>query len=52
MYKYIATIDGYLDEDPYQFGFKCGQSTDLCTYLFKNTVRYYTSRNSHVLRAL
>jgi len=49
MYKHIATIDGYLDEDPYQFGFKRGHSTDLCSYVFKNTLRYYTSRNSHVL---
>jgi len=51
MYKYIATIDGYLDEDPYQFGFKRGHSTDLCICVYKNTVSYYrpTSRNSHVI---
>ena len=35
MYKYIAITDGHLDEDPYQFGFKRGHSTDLCTYVFK-----------------
>ena len=48
MYSYIAAIDDCLNDHPYQFGFKRDHSTDLCTYAFKNTVRYYTSRNSHV----
>jgi len=54
MYKYTSTIDGYVNEDPYRFDFKRSHSTDLCTYVFKNTVRYYTSRsrNRHVFTYL
>ena len=48
IYKYVATIDGCITDDPHQFGFKRGHSTDICTYVLKNTVRYYTLRNSHV----
>ena len=48
MYNYIATIDSCMTDDPHQFGFKRGHSADICTYVFKNTVRYYISRNSHV----
>jgi hypothetical protein len=48
MYRYIAAVDGNVTDDPHQFGFKRGHSTDICTYVFKNTVRYYTLRNSHV----
>lgn len=34
--------------DSYQFGFKAGHSTGLCTNAFKSTVRYYVERGSHV----
>jgi len=34
-----SVTDGYLDEDPYQFGFKCGHSTDMCRPTY---VRYST----------
>jgi len=32
----------------YQFGFKKGHSTGLCTNILKHTVNYYSSRGSHV----
>jgi Reverse transcriptase (RNA-dependent DNA polymerase) len=35
-------------EEKYQFGFKSGHSTGLCTGVFKQTVNYYTTRGSHV----
>jgi len=38
----------YADVDKFQFGFKQGHSTGLCTSMFKNTVDYYRSRGSHV----
>ena len=34
--------------DNYQFGFKRGLSTGLCTSVFKQTVDYYINRGSHV----
>ena len=34
--------------DCFQFGFKAGHSTSLCTSVFKQTVEYYTSQGSHV----
>ena len=34
--------------DKYQFGFKPGHSTSLCTSVFKQTVDYYRNRGSHV----
>ena len=36
------------DADKYQFGFKPGHSTGLCTSVLKRTVNYYTNRGSHV----
>ena len=36
------------DNDMYQFGFKKGHSTGLCTNILKHTVNYYSSRGSHV----
>ena len=36
------------DNDRYQFGFKAGHSTALCTSVFKRTVEYYINRGSHV----
>ena len=34
--------------DMYQYGFKSGQSTGLCTRVLKRTTNYYTARGSHV----
>jgi len=34
--------------DKFQFGFKSGHSTSLCTSVFKQTVEYFTARGSHV----
>ena len=36
------------DSDTYQFGFKAGHSTGLCTQLLKKTVSYYTDNGSHL----
>ena len=36
------------DCDKHQFGFKSHHSTGRCTHMFKQTVDYYTSRESHV----
>ena len=36
------------DVDCFQFGFKPGHSTSVCTSSFKQTVDYYTSQGSHV----
>ena len=36
------------DADKYQFGFKPGCSTGLCTSVLKQTVNYSTNRGSHV----
>jgi len=32
----------------YQFGFKKGHSTGLCTSILKRTINYYTNHGSHV----
>jgi hypothetical protein len=34
--------------DKYQFGFKAGHSTSLCTNTMKRVLEYYTARGSHV----
>jgi len=34
--------------DKYQYGFKAGHSTTLCTSVFKRMVSHYTARGSHV----
>ena len=36
------------DADKYQYGFKAGHSTGLCTNVFKRTVDYFTTQGSHV----
>ena len=36
------------DCDKYQFGFKSGHSTSLCTSIFKKTADYYTCHGSYV----
>jgi len=43
---HVSTSDD--EYDSYQFGFKKGHSTALCTNVVKRTVDYYTSRGSHV----
>ena len=40
------------DIDKYQFGFKAGQSTGMCTNVVKNVVDYYTNQGSHVFLCL
>jgi Reverse transcriptase (RNA-dependent DNA polymerase) len=37
-----------VDDIDFQFGFKNGNSTDICTHTFKSTVDYYRRRGSHV----
>ena len=36
------------DNDCYQFGFKSGHSTGLCTKTMKNVIDYYSGNGSHV----
>ena len=43
-----ASLDTAADCDQYQFGFKSGHSTALCTGILKRTVDYYIDRGSHV----
>lgn len=35
-------------DDKYQFGFKAGHSTAMCTHVLKSTIDYYTMHGSHV----
>ena len=42
----VKTVD--VNSDKYQFGFKAGHSTGLCTSVMKNFVDYYTNRVRHV----
>ena len=44
----IDAVEMQDDADMYQFGFKHGQSTTLCTNVLKNVVKHYRNRNSHV----
>jgi len=46
-----ALLDSLLsvsDASQFQFGFKTGHSTGICTSIFKQTVDYYSSRGNHV----
>jgi hypothetical protein len=36
------------EHDMYQFGFKSGHSTTLCTDVLKKVIKYYSTRGSHV----
>jgi len=45
----LSMVTSSACEDKYQFGFKAGHSTSLCTGVLKQTVSYYVSRGSHVL---
>ena len=42
----LHTVDN--ESDKYQFGFKSGHSTSLCTGVLKRTVDYYINKGSHV----
>ena len=42
----VSTADVYSDR--FQFGFKAGQSTGLCSSVMTNVVDYYTNQRSHV----
>jgi len=44
----LQHVSSSSDSDVYQFGFKAGHSTGLCTNLLKNVVKYYTDNGSHV----
>jgi len=43
-----SEVYSYCDTDKYQFGFKKGHSTTLCTDVLKKTVDYYVNRGSYV----
>ena len=42
------TLECQSDAEKYQFGFKSGHSTGLCTNVLQQTVEYYRNRVSHV----
>ena len=44
----LSIITVYDTHDKFQFGFKRGHSTTLCTGSVKKTIDYYVSRGSHV----
>jgi len=44
----LDSLSSSSDYDQYQFGFKRGHSTGLCTAMFKHTVDYYRGHGSHV----
>ena len=44
----LPYINDKIDAVDWQFGFKAGHSTSLCTYSFKQVVDYYTNRGSLV----
>lgn len=45
VFRFVKSFNYF---DAYQFGFKAGHSTSLCTSVLKQTVDYYTQRGSHV----
>ena len=45
---FLSRLLDETENDQYQFGFKTGHSTTLCTSTFKRTVEYYRDRGSHV----
>jgi len=48
----LRHINDAVDCDMYQFGFKKGLSTGLCTSVVKRTVDYYLNRGSYVFTCL
>jgi len=47
-YAVISVFHLHSESEKYQFGFKPGHSTGLCTSVLKRTVDYFTGRESHV----
>ena len=45
---FMSKVTASNDSDCYQFGFKAGHSTGLCTNTMKQVIDYYTCRDSHV----
>ena len=45
---FLEQLNTSPDSDSSQFGFKSGHSTELCTHMLKQVVKYYTDRGSHV----
>ena len=44
----LDLFTNHVDDNEFQFGFKNGHSTDICTHTLKSTVEYYRRRGSHV----
>ena len=44
----LKTKESASEGDKYQFGFKAGHSTSMCTDVVKKVINYYTDRGSHV----
>ena len=44
----ILRLEEYLWTNDNQFGFKSGQSTDLCIYAFSEFIEYFKSRSTSV----
>ena len=44
----LSYVNDKIEIVEYQFGFKNGHSTSLCTHSCKHIVEHYTSRGSHV----
>lgn len=45
---FLCEVNSVASCDAYQFGFKAGHSTGLCTNTLKSVVNYYTQQGSHV----
>ena len=44
----LKTKESASEGNKYQFGFKAGHSTSMCTGVVKHAINYYTDRSSHV----
>jgi len=47
-YIFLQQVNTTSASDMYQFGFKVGHSTGLCTKMLKDVVKYYTDSGSHI----
>ena len=45
---FLEVLDMYLITHDHQFGFKSKHSTDMCIFMVKSIVKYYTRQNSPV----
>lgn len=45
---FMCKVESVAEADSYQFGFKSGHSTGLCTNTLKEVIQYYRERGSHV----